>query len=206
MKSKSSRNHCGPLRSGVCAGLPSAVAALSLALGAVCSQAQTVMVYDQGQAPNAEDIANILSRGASEATKLRGQAPVNGRSPFLLLEQTATKDVNEASAVSVPVHFEFDSASISPRAKEQLDVIAEGIRLTDGTVKVVIEGHTDAKGRVDYNESLSYRRAAAVRAYLISVKKLPVKLLSVEGKGSHKLLDKANPYNAANRRVQFRAG
>jgi len=108
--------------------------------------------------------------------------------------------------VSVPVHFEFDSAAIGPRAREQLDVIAEGIRLTEGTVKVVIEGHTDAKGRVAYNESLSLRRAAAVRTYLTSVKKLPVTLLTVEGKGPHNLLDKANPFNPANRRVQFRAG
>jgi outer membrane protein OmpA-like peptidoglycan-associated protein len=164
------------------------------------------MVYEEGQAPSAQDIADILSRGASENTKLRGLPTQNGRSPFALLEQTPTKTVNEASAVSVPVHFEFDSAVLSPKAKEQLDVIAEGIRLTEGTIKVVVEGHTDAKGSVNYNETLSYRRAASVRAYLVSSKKLPVTLLTVEGKGPHKLLNKADPYSSANRRVQFRAG
>jgi outer membrane protein OmpA-like peptidoglycan-associated protein len=182
-------------------------AALVFALAAAgTARAQTVMVYESGQTPSAQEVADILFRGASEATKLRGQAPVGGRSPFALLEQTPTKNVSEASAVSVPVHFEFDSATLTPKAREQLDVIAEGIRLTEGTVKVVVEGHTDAKGSVNYNENLSYRRAAAVRAYLVSTKKLPVTLLTVEGKGPHKLLDKANPYNAANRRVQFRAG
>jgi outer membrane protein OmpA-like peptidoglycan-associated protein len=181
-------------------------AALTFALGAVAARAQTVMVYEEGQAPSAQDIADILSRGASENTKLRGLPTQNGRSPFALLEQTPTKTVNEASAVSVPVHFEFDSAVLSPKAKEQLDVIAEGIRLTEGTIKVVVEGHTDAKGSVHYNESLSYRRAASVRAYLVSSKKLPVTLLTVEGKGPHKLLNKADPYSSANRRVQFRAG
>jgi len=180
--------------------------AFGVALGPSSAQAQTVMVYEEGQSPSAQEVADILFRGASEATKLRGQAPVNGRSPFALLEQTPTRQASEASAVSVPVHFGFDSANLTPRAREQLDVIAEGIRLTDGTVKVVVEGHTDAKGSVDYNESLSYRRAAAVRAYLISAKKLPVTLLTVEGKGPHKLLDKSNPYDASNRRVQFRAG
>jgi outer membrane protein OmpA-like peptidoglycan-associated protein len=181
-------------------------AALTFVFGAVAAQAQTVMVYEEGQAPSAQDIADILSRGASENTKLRGLPTQNGRSPFALLEQTPTKTVNEASAVSVPVHFEFDSAVLSPKAKEQLDVIAEGIRLTEGTIKVVVEGHTDAKGSVHYNESLSYRRAASVRAYLVSSKKLPVTLLTVEGKGPHKLLNKADPYSSANRRVQFRAG
>lgn len=181
-------------------------ALLVLAFGTSIAQAQTVMVYEPGQTPSPQEVADILFRGASEATKLRGQAPVGGRSPFALLEQTPTKNVSEASAVSVPVHFEFDSAALTARAKEQLDVIAEGIRLTDGTVKVVVEGHTDAKGSVGYNENLSYRRAAAVRSYLISVKKLPITLLSVEGKGPHKLLNKNDPYSATNRRVQFRAG
>jgi outer membrane protein OmpA-like peptidoglycan-associated protein len=181
-------------------------AVLALTWSAAAAQAQTVMVYEPGQTPSAQDVADILSRGASENTKLRGMATQGGRSPFALLEQTPTKSVTEASAVSVPVHFEFDSAVLSPKAREQLDVIAEGIRLTEGTVKVVVEGHTDAKGSVGYNEHLSYRRAAAVRAYLVDTKKLPVTLLSVEGKGPHKLLDKANPYNATNRRVQFRAG
>lgn len=181
-------------------------AALALAMGAALAQAQTVMVYEPGQTPSAQEVADILFRGASEATKLRGQAPVGGRSPFALLEQTPTKNVSEASAVSVPVHFEFDSAALTPQAKKQLDVIAEGIRLTDGTVKVVVEGHTDAKGSVGYNENLSYRRAAAVRTYLIGAKKLPVTLLTVEGKGPHKLLNKTDPYSATNRRVQFRAG
>lgn len=183
------------------------IAALALTLAAATTgHTQTVMVYENGQTPSAQEVADILFRGASEATKLRGQAPVGGRSPFALLEQTPTKTASEASAVSVPVHFEFDSATLTRKAKEQLDVIAEGIRLTEGTVKVVVEGHTDAKGSVNYNENLSYRRAAAVRAYLVGAKKLPVTLLTVEGKGPHKLLDKTNPYNATNRRVQFRAG
>lgn len=181
-------------------------AALALGLCATASQAQTVMVYERGQMPSAEDVANILSRGASEAIKLRGMPPVNGRSPFDLLQQTPTRDPAEASAVSVPVHFEFDSATIGARARSQLDVIADGIRLTEGTIKVVIEGHTDAKGPLTYNERLSYRRAAAVREYLTQVKKLPAALLSVEGKGPHKPLVKTDPYSAANRRVQFRAG
>lgn len=192
-----------PLAMQACAQV---IFAIGLAVAGASASAQAVMVYEQGQLPKAEDVANILSRGASEAIKLRGQATVGGRSPFDLLEPKPTRNVSEASAVSVPVPFDFNSATLNPKARKQLDVIAEGIRLTDGTVRVVIEGHTDAKGRPQYNDNLSLRRAASVRSYLVSVKNLPVSLLSVEGKGAHKLLDKDNPYNAANRRVQFRAG
>lgn len=181
------------------------VAAAALAWVAATAGAQTVMVYEEGQTPSAQDIADILLRGANENVTVRGKSP-NGRSPFALLDQTPTKNVEEASALSVPVHFDFNSAALSRKARQQLDVIAEGIRLTEGSVKVVIEGHTDAKGKVIYNESLSYRRAAAVRDYLVGEKKLPVTTLDVEGKGPHKPLDKADPFNPVNRRVQFRAG
>src|SRR5882724_12345461 len=57
-------------------------AVLALVLGTAATQAQTVMVYEDGQSPSAQDVADILSRGASENTRLRGQAPHNGRSPF----------------------------------------------------------------------------------------------------------------------------
>jgi outer membrane protein OmpA-like peptidoglycan-associated protein len=77
--------------------------------------------------------------------------------------------------------------------------------MTEGTVKVVIEGHTDAKGRPQYNDALSLRRAAAVRDYLVQVKGVSAQVLMVEGKGSRKPID-PDPYNPRNRRVQFRAG
>jgi outer membrane protein OmpA-like peptidoglycan-associated protein len=175
---------------------------LALVLCAASAQAQTVMVYEEGQTPSAEEIADILSRGASENIKLRGM----GKSPFAVLEQTPTREAEKASAVSVPVPFGFGSSSLTPRAKQQLSVIADGIRLTEGTITVVVEGHTDAKGSVSYNEALSYRRALAVRNYLVTEKKLPAAQLLVEGKGPHKPLNKNDPYDGVNRRVQFRAG
>ncbi len=165
--------------------------------------AQAVMVYEAGQTPSAQDVADILSRGAVEQQKLRGQIPAG--SPFAALEQKPVRQVTEASALSVPVTFGFDSAQLTPQARIQLNTIADGIKLTEGTVKVVIEGHTDAKGTLNYNDSLSLRRAQAVREYLIAVKGLSPRQLQVDGKGPRKPID-TDPYSPRNRRVQFRAG
>ena len=165
--------------------------------------AQSVMVYEKGQTPSAQDVADILSRGAVEQQKLRGQMPSG--SPFAALEQKPVRQVTEASALSVPVTFGFDSAQLTPQARIQLNTIADGIKLTEGTVKVVIEGHTDAKGALNYNDSLSLKRAEAVREYLVSVKGLSPKQLQVDGKGPRKPID-TDPYSPRNRRVQFRAG
>jgi outer membrane protein OmpA-like peptidoglycan-associated protein len=180
--------------------------ALVAATVSLAAPAQTVMVYQEGQTPSAQDVADILSRGASENMQLRGQVPAKaGGSPFAALEQKPTTQVGKASALSVPVTFGFDSALLTPQARVQLNTIAEGIRMTEGTLQVVIEGHTDAKGRLDYNDALSLRRASAVREYLVHTKGLPVKLLVVDGKGPRKPID-PNPYSPRNRRVQFRAG
>ncbi len=165
--------------------------------------AQAVMVYEAGQTPSAQDVADILSRGAVAQQKLRGQIPAG--SPFAALEQKPVRQVTEASALSVPVTFGFDSAQLTPQARIQLNTIADGIKLTEGTVKVVIEGHTDAKGTLNYNDSLSLRRAQAVREYLIAVKGLSPRQLQVDGKGPRKPID-TDPYSPRNRRVQFRAG
>lgn len=178
------------------------------AMAALCcaswgAGAQNVIVYGEGQTPSAQDVADILSRGAAEQVKQRGQLP---GSPFAALTQKPVSTVSEASALSIPVQFGFDSAELSPQSRAQIDAIAEGIRLTEGTVRVVVEGHTDAKGRASYNDRLSLRRAAAVRDYLVHERKLSAKLLLVAGKGSQKLLDKADPFSPRNRRVQFRAG
>ncbi|WP_052162241.1 OmpA family protein [Aquabacterium sp. NJ1] len=182
-------------------------AAAALGCAAQAALAQNVMVYTEGQTPSAQDVADILSRGASENVKQRGLNAAGGMgSPFAALEQKPVNTVREASALSVPVQFGFDSSELTPQSRQQLNAIADGIKLTEGTVKVVIEGHTDAKGRPSYNDKLSLRRAAAVRDYLVQERKLPVKLLVVEGKGAHKPLDKADPFSPRNRRVQFRAG
>lgn len=180
------------------------IAAAALVCASQASLAQNVMVYGEGQTPSAQDVADILSRGASENVKQRGLT-ISG-SPFAVLEQKPVATVREASALSVPVQFGFDSAELTDQTKQQLNAIADGIKLTEGTVKVVIEGHTDAKGRTTYNDKLSLRRASAVRDYFVAERKLPVKLLLVEGKGAQKLLDKADPFSPRNRRVQFRAG
>src|ERR1700722_84633 len=67
------------------------------------------------------------------------------------------------------ITFEFGSAELTPEARVMLDRI--GNALQDPSIQNLdyrIEGHTDAKGSIAYNQSLSERRAQAVRNYLIT--------------------------------------
>ena len=72
--------------------------------------------------------------------------------------------------------------------------------------KVVIVGHTDARGSEQYNQILSERRAAAVRSYLTREFDVSPSQLEIEGEGEHDPLSDNDPYDAQNRRVEFRAG
>ena len=60
------------------------------------------------------------------------------------------------------VLFDFDKATIRAEAEPTLAQIAKFIQ-SRGKAKVLIEGHTDAKGSGSYNAKLSDRRAAAVK-------------------------------------------
>lgn len=101
------------------------------------------------------------------------------------------------------VKFDFDRAEIKPQYREVLSRIA-GILLTASGYRVQIYGHTDDIGTEAYNQSLSERRAQAVRDYLVAAGIGP-QIISVKGFG------KANPIfpgtspeaRARNRRVEI---
>lgn len=64
------------------------------------------------------------------------------------------------------VNFDFDSANLKDEA---LPILQEVGRVLEGQrgVRVTVQGHTDATGPENYNQSLSERRAQAVVDYLV---------------------------------------
>jgi outer membrane protein OmpA-like peptidoglycan-associated protein len=79
----------------------------------------------------------------------------------LQVKETATEVRIELAA---DVLFDFDKATLLPKAEDTLKKAAEFIR--QRAVGVVrIEGHTDAKGDDAYNQRLSERRAESVQKW-----------------------------------------
>ena len=77
--------------------------------------------------------------------------------------------------------FDFDKAVLKPEGRAKLDDLAgkvQGINLE----VVIAVGHTDSTGAAAYNQSLSVRRAEAVKAYLVS-KGIESNRIYTEGKG-----------------------
>ncbi|MCR9071312.1 MAG: OmpA family protein [Alphaproteobacteria bacterium] len=63
------------------------------------------------------------------------------------------------------VYFDFDSDAITPDAQVKIDALVAEMR-TLQNITLFITGHTDRAGSNEYNQALSARRAANVRAEL----------------------------------------
>jgi outer membrane protein OmpA-like peptidoglycan-associated protein len=104
------------------------------------------------------------------------------------------------------ITFDFNSAGLTHQAQAMLDRIAVALRdPSNRTLDYRIEGHTDAKGSIAYNQTLSQRRAEAVRDYLITMG-ISEKRLTAIGFGKTRPLPNPpadSPFAGVNRRVQF---
>jgi len=105
--------------------------------------------------------------------------------------------------ISEDIYFDFDSAQLLPQAQEILQRKAEWLRNHPGT-RVIIEGHTDDRGTVEYNLALGDRRATAASDFLVELGISPDRVTPISY-GEERPVDPANDEAAwaKNRRAQF---
>jgi OmpA-OmpF porin, OOP family len=84
------------------------------------------------------------------------------------------------------VFFDFDSAELTPQAREILRTAAENARKV-GTTRIQLTGHTDRAGPASYNQRLSVRRGESARAELQRLG-IPAGDISVIGRGEEQPL------------------
>ncbi|MCB1225359.1 MAG: OmpA family protein, partial [Verrucomicrobiales bacterium] len=75
---------------------------------------------------------------------------------------------NPRGGESLALYFEYDEAGLHPRAKRQLEIVADLLK-SDASRRLRIAGHTDALGSDDYNLGLSERRAETVKKELVAL-------------------------------------
>lgn len=137
--------------------------------------------------------------GPSTDAMIEALAPVAPRTRSLRNLQVQPR------LIDLNIQFDFDSARLRPESLELVDRLAAALmseRLRDQ--RFGIEGHTDAKGRADYNQQLSARRADAVRRQLTQNGVSPARLVTT-GKGAAEPLNAQDPLAPENRRVRILA-
>src|SRR5437763_4718169 len=126
---------------------------------------------------------------AQEADRLRQQAEKDKAElrARLLQQLNAVLETHDSARGLIAnmgdVLFQTGKYELKPEARERLAKVS-GILLAYSSLKVAIEGHTDAIGSDDYNQRLSEQRAEAVRDYFVYQ---GVAATSVTSRGSGKM-------------------
>ena len=125
-----------------------------------------------------------------------------------LPEEAVVETINEGEALKVTfdsgILFATNSSTVSAASKSALRNLATSLNANPDTdIKIV--GHTDSTGKVDYNQTLSEKRAKSVYDNLMEDQGISSTRMTFEGKGIHEpVADNATPEGRAkNRRVEI---
>lgn len=105
-----------------------------------------------------------------------------------------------------PVNFALDKYDILPTSATILAGVGQALRNHPEIEKVRVEGHTDVRASITYNQTLSENRVKSVVNWLVDKEGIDKKRLVGEGKGELQPLipdAKTEPEHFKNRRVEF---
>jgi outer membrane protein OmpA-like peptidoglycan-associated protein len=165
--------------------------------------------------PSAEDIIRALKPVAKTTRSLSAPRSPDETQFIDTLRNRQTRSLSGAErekiataiekkpSIDLEINFEYNSDKIGERAAPQ--VTALGQALSSAELKgstFVVAGYTDIKGGDTFNQTLSERRADAVKRYLAEKYNIDATNLVTVGYGKTKLKNPSNPAAAENRRVQ----
>ena len=196
----------------------SAMAALAVALGIAAPASGTLPTEVAAQAETKQDLVRSLTTRrtrslqvapAAQDRKLRSLVDSIRKKQtrqITVEERTEVAEIvkqNKLPAIDLEVYFDYDSSQITPAALPKLKTLGEALGDEKLKGKVfMIAGHTDARGSDAYNQSLSERRADAVKQYLVTTYNLDPETLVAIGYGEEQLKNATQPEADQNRRVQ----
>lgn len=126
------------------------------------------------------------------------EQPMAPREPEMPAPPPETRTIT----VRLNVEFEFDKAVVRAIYGDELQAVANAMKVHDD-ITLVLEGHTDARGSDSYNQDLSERRAAAVKARIVEEYGIDPSRISTEGYGESRPIadNNTDEGRARNRRV-----
>ena len=96
----------------------------------------------------------VAQEEPKEEVVVKEEAPAVYKAPSVIMQED--------------IYFEFDKATLTPAAQDNLLRKAEWLRENSDTT-VTIEGHCDARGTNEYNLALGDRRAESAKAFLVDL-------------------------------------
>lgn len=166
-------------------------AALALAAGLACKKPEEVPV-----APTPTPTATPTAT-PTPTSKPADSTPTVGTVNLAEMQRAA-------SLVLKDINYDFDKSDIRDADKPKLLAIADFMRKYP-TSRLLLEGHCDERGTVEYNLSLGERRATAAQRYLIGLGVAEGRLNTISyGKEKPKVMGSNEESWFVNRRCEFK--
>ena len=187
-----------------------------------CQQAVADAGYEVGLASPSTTRGPIKLTSAELVNSLQGVEAPTTRISAAQLRQLAAQSIadparservnrapvfaqlDQLAQFTIAVQFDFNSARIRPDFFRAVGLMADALYspYLQG-YRILIVGHTDAKGGREYNLKLSQQRADAIRDALINPFGVSPSRIEAVGLGEEQLLNSSKPDAAENRRVQL---
>lgn len=180
--------------------IATAIGVLAVVALAPCAAAPGSEVLLQGRAVTESNVLDALTPVPEDDADVQ-----RARTRSLRIAPAGTPSTPPTSprpSAALLITFETDSAALTQRSREQLDVVAAALknqRLRDFRFEVA--GHADSRGVAAANQVLSQRRAQSVRQYLVVQHDIPEPRLQAVGKGDTEPMNARNIAAPENRRV-----
>lgn len=159
-----------------------------------------IVVLSSSVYADEKEVTDFGKRNPSAEEVIKALSPAHRDGQ--VVTRSLRRDVPKA--VSLELTFPTNSATLTEDAKRQLEAVGTALASEQlANVKFQVEGHADARGSASYNKTLSEKRAASVKSYLVGHFRVPAGRLQSIGKGKDELKDPSNPESEVNRRVEI---
>lgn len=160
-------------------------------------QAQQAQAAAQSAQAQLEETRRQLAASDAETRRLRIQNELSR------IATTRSEQRGLIVTLNGGILFDTGKTALKPGAKSTLSKIAKQLQ-TDPSLKIAVEGHTDNVGGTAMNQTLSEKRANAVRDYLVSAG-ISSDHITADGKGEESPIatNKTAAGRQQNRRVEL---
>jgi peptidoglycan-associated lipoprotein len=124
--------------------------------------------------------------------------------PLTVIPKETACDLAVDALDGVRAHFAFDSYKLDDAAKGAIQKVATALKDADD-YDLVVAGHCDERGTIEYNLALGENRARVTREYLVSLGGVDAAAVRIVSYGEERPLDEASNETAwaKNRRAEF---
>jgi OmpA-OmpF porin, OOP family len=156
-------------------------------------------------AQTAATAAQTTATGAQQTATTANQGVAAANTRITTVENRINNLDKYTAGQTQTVTFRVNSSTLDDAAKTTLDGVASQVSSLTSGFMIEIQGYASADGDVNYNVTLSERRAEAVQRYLVS-KNVPLFRISIVGLGTDKPVgdNKTRAGREQNRRVEVR--